>query len=955
MMSSYFSRTPRGSCLALGILALLGASTLSTPERAAAQERSGTISGQVVNQGSGAFLRSAFVEVEGTSLSAVTNREGRFNFPSVRPGTYQVTVQFMGLADETQEVEVRAGERIQLEFSMRPEAVMLEGIQVSGLREGQAAALEIQRRALNIRNVVSSQAFGNVTDGNVGELLKRVPGVSYELGNGDVRYVSVRGVAPDLNSVTVDGNRMPQAYGQSNRAFNIDQVGINYIETVEVVKAPTPDMEGDFVGGAVNLVPRSAFDLDRRRLDYSLGANVNPLRSNDTRPSLSAGYSDVFGRDGNLGILLTGNYTQKFVPVDGVIQRWERSREQPAYMEHARFNEESKERIRYSLGLRSDYRLDTDNRFFVNLMYNTYVDEQFRREFRLDTGRNDARYSTITEDVVETTATEARMWHQFREIRSDTWTIQTGGTHTPGRWEVDYGLNYALSSSEYTTSPGGETEFRTNRSTRWRIDYGNRSDRGFPLITQLDDLDIYDFNNYQVQHFQERFQDDTDRIWGGELNIARHVEVGVPIEFKAGGRYRSQERDLNRFRRIYSVNTAGMDLNQFRWDQAPSSWLDGRYDTPPVLDLMKMYELFRSNPELFEMDESEFIRRSFDPGGNFQVAESILGGYMMATAQIGELSLIGGVRVERTEVSGEGINQDVTLDRGDPAAYSRERREGSYTNSFPSLHAIYRVTPRLQARASFSSSIGRPAFGSIRPGISINDDQQVVSVNNPELLPMTSRNWDAGVEYFFRSVGILSFNLFRKDLTNFIFGDSGLVGDGPDNGFEGLFAGYELRTNRNGGTGTVEGVELNYSQELSFLPGRWGGLGVVANFTQLRTEGTYTSDDTDITDELEGFVPRSGNLGISFQEFGFEGRILWNYRSSYLRAQASNPNRISYREPRRALDLTTKYTVRRGLAVYLDIANVFDVAERQYDVYRDRPSYVQLNGRQISVGISGQF
>ncbi|TVR58125.1 MAG: TonB-dependent receptor, partial [Gemmatimonadales bacterium] len=643
---------------------------------AQAQESSGSITGRVLNAGTGEFLQSVLVVVEGTQRSATTNREGRFTIQGVPAGSYEVTARYMGLTAETTQVTVVAGERARVDFSLTSAIYEVDGLTVTGLREGQAAALSIQQQALNIKNVISSQAFGNVTDGNVGELLKRVPGVSYELGNGDVRYVSVRGISPALNTVTVDGNRMPQAYGQSNRAFNIDQVGINYIETLEVVKAPTPDMEADFVGGAVNLVPKNAFNLNRRELSYSVGANMNPLRSNDTRPSFSAGYSDVFGSEGNLGVLFTGNFTQKFVPVDGVIQRWERSQNQPAYMEHARFNEESKERIRYSLGMRSDYRLDDDNQFYVNLMYNTYVDQQFRREFRLDTGRNDSRYSEVSPNVVETTATEVRMWHQFREVESNTWTIQTGGEHTPGAWEIDYGVHYAHSASEYTTSPGGETEFRTNRETRWRIDYNERDDRGFPVITQLDDLDIYDFNNYRIQQFQERHQNDTDQMWGGEANVLRHFDVGIPLSIKAGTRYRSQDRDLNRSRRNYSVNTDGMDLNQFQWQGAPSSWLDGRYATPPVLDLMTMYDLFRSNPELFEENEGEFIRRSFEPGGNFEVSESILGGYLMGTAQVGDLSVIGGVRLERTSVMGEGINQDVTMDREDPDAYSFERREG---------------------------------------------------------------------------------------------------------------------------------------------------------------------------------------------------------------------------------------------------------------------------------------
>ena len=235
---------------------------------AAAQAQSpgtGTVSGTVRNAGTGSYLEGVALRVAGTDLIVTTQRDGRFLLPRVPVGRQQVRAFYTGLDAKETEVVVTAGQTTDVAITLSSEIYALEAFTVAGQREGNAAAITRQRYAENIKNVVSTDAYGNVADGNIGNFLQNLTGVAVNKEAGDVVGIGLRGAPPELNSVTLDGARTAGAVAgfspQGDRAALIDQIPADFIKEIEITKGNTPDQAADSLGGTVNLVTKSAFDF----------------------------------------------------------------------------------------------------------------------------------------------------------------------------------------------------------------------------------------------------------------------------------------------------------------------------------------------------------------------------------------------------------------------------------------------------------------------------------------------------------------------------------------------------------------------------------------------------------------------------------------------------------------------------------------------------------------------
>src|SRR5258706_7326 len=229
------------------------------------------ITGRVSNAATHSFLEGAVVELVGTNRTAVTDREGYYEFTGL-PGEQAVLkVSFTGLDSQQVTVSLRPGETVVRPVELTSDVYRMEKFTVAGMREGTALAATLQRQAPNVKNIVSSDTFGNVADGNMGDFLQRLPGISANYTNGDVRTGPIRGASSELNSVTMDGQRVASAQSaNTGRAFEFEQASLANVESIEVTKAPTPDMDADSIGGSINLITKSAFGRAGRVIGYTL-------------------------------------------------------------------------------------------------------------------------------------------------------------------------------------------------------------------------------------------------------------------------------------------------------------------------------------------------------------------------------------------------------------------------------------------------------------------------------------------------------------------------------------------------------------------------------------------------------------------------------------------------------------------------------------------------------------
>ena len=282
---------------------------------AAAQNLTGALNGRVSSSSTGQSLQGAIVRVVGTELRADTARDGSFDLRAVPAGRYEVEVSYFGLDTKRASVEIVAGRSAALNFLLGSDAVQLEAVKVEADVLGQARAINQQRVAESMKNVTSEELFGEMTDNNVAKALQRIPGISANSDGGTEvpRYVNIRGFDGSLNSVQLNGARLPTSgtgqgtvYGDTARAFALDDLPANAITTIEVIKAPTPDLDGDTVGGIVNLVTKSAFDRGGRSIEFSAGADYVKLREKFV-PNFTLGYSDVV-QGGKLGVRIDLSY-----------------------------------------------------------------------------------------------------------------------------------------------------------------------------------------------------------------------------------------------------------------------------------------------------------------------------------------------------------------------------------------------------------------------------------------------------------------------------------------------------------------------------------------------------------------------------------------------------------------------------------------------------------------------
>ena len=945
----------------------------------------GAISGTVSNGATGAFLEGAQATLEPHGGVALTTREGKFSFPRVAPGDYSLTISYAGLDARTVPVSVAPNVAAVADVALTAAIYQLSTFVVEGEREGNAAAIVQQRNAPNVKNVLSSDAFGNVADFNLGNFLQRIPGFSTEISEGEIVRVQIRGSSSDLSSLSIDGTRAANGATRTfGRGFDINTIPTEFIETIEVTKAATPDIDADSIGGAVNLKAKSAFDRKGRRINYAYGYSYN-WEQGTFRPAGNFGYSDVL-LGGKLGVMLTGSYNETHQPRNANGITWQPTTDlsRPAWFNADTFGQDQVKHTRAGLGLRFDYKLGEATRLYFNTQYSYYYDQLNRRWGRLSTLAA-ANVLSVTDRSVETRNQTFTYYQTLRNRDVITTNFTAGGESSVFGGKLDYNANF---------SPSKGTDLDRLFPQRTVAGVGFRQmrsdDHKFITLTQISGPDILDprnslFNSFDIPDNQSR-----DRVLGAQLNFKRPVPFPAPLSIKAGARFRMQTREQDNGRRLLAYigpnGVAGpVGANN---DDNLVRLFDPGYDYQPngvtpkhagldlggqFFHLSNLEGELRAHPELFREDLVSGTRDTIR--NDNKVTEKISAAYLMGDLRLGRLTAVGGVRIEDTRIEGKGFKQEITAaEKARRAAWvgavteaetvrrtiaefaNRTEASGQYRSLFPSVHLKYQLTPGLLARASYSNGIGRPNFGSIVPTTSVNNDNLTITANNPDLKPQYSDSYDMTLEYYFRPAGLASIAVFEKQITDFIFRQGGAMLS-PGNEFGEAYNGYTLTTDYNGGSARIRGIEVSLQQQFSHLPGFWKAFGAFVNFTWQETRGDYGARGAVTTQhELANFTPRGGNAGITYSAHPWMARVLANHTGERLLVYAADPSQRQYLMKATPIDFNASYALNRYVSVYVDVINVFN-AGRQYQ-YRwipDHRSDTWVYTTFVKFGVRGTF
>lgn len=936
----------------------------------------GTVVGQVSNAATATFLEGAEVAVAGASRIAITDREGRYEL-SLPAGAATVVVTYTGLEVKRVPVVVSAGSRVVQNFELSSSVYRMGTFTVSGPREGSASAITKQREAFNVKNIVAADSFGNVADGNIGDFLQQLPGVTAVYVGADVRSVQIRGIDGALNSVTMDGDRVASSQSaNAGRTFEFEQASLNNIETIEVTKAPTPDMDADSIGGNVNIVSKSTFDRAQpRTFTYSLGGVWRPkyyTRSDNwlrepipnVGPSINFSYADRLGAEKRFGVSLNFTYHSQPGGDTAALATYQSVLTEPYYTQNITVPRPAgAPRTRLATGAKLEYKLSERTVLTLNTAYNWFHETNDTRAMVLGTTAAVANfrpgYTSFFEEVLANANSASAVTLSSDDKSGRTYQFVPTVRHRFNGLDIDYGVSFSNSQTYYDYAPDGRHfQSRPKATISYRLpNIGFTIDRReslkWPKYAQTTGADLFDLNSYGTLLVTDSDRSGEDEIKTAKLNVKKSLGLGVPIFVKLGGVVRQQDRALENHAKRFNfsgpdgiLNNGDERLGQFR--DTTAKWTDANegYRSPPWANPFAVARHVALFPGQW-VEDAPFTPTS-RLNGDRSITETVTAGYGMASLRFSQLSILGGVRVEKTETDADG---PVTVS----GVIRRLGRQGAYTDTFPGLHLRYSPTRSFVSRLSYSSGIGRPSFDAIMPADSVNEVAQTVSIRNTGLKPQYSDNFDATAEYYFEPVGSLTASVFMKQIEGFQFTDSSqFVATGADNGFDGQYGGYRITTTRNGGNARYRGLEVAYQQQFTFLAGFWRGFGCYANYTRLLTRGDYGG--ATVTTQVAGFVPKTGNVALTYLGAGFNLRLNAVWRSEYLVTNSTNAALVVYHEPKLQLNLKTRYNFSRATAIFCDIEN-FNKSPiiETWVGSKDRPNQTRIVVAKVVAGIQGRF
>jgi TonB-dependent receptor len=949
-------------------------------------DATGVVSGTVSNAATRNLLEGARIDAPALGRSVLTDNAGRFTLGGVPAGNVELVVSYLGLDAKRETVTVGAGQRVVRNFDLSAEIYQLGEFRVTGEREGNALALTAQRNADNVKNVVALDAYGNLPNMSAGELAVRLPGVASQFDDeGNVTGLIIRGSPSTMNRVNVDGNLMSNV-GGFNRQFQTHSLTGAMFEQLEVIKGQTPDQTADSLGGSVNLKTRSPLSMrEKRRFGYSFGARWAPpfydhtqvRRNHPIHPLTNFSYQEVFdvlGGERNLGIALNVFYSENVNGPSSIQYDYQNTANSPAYLWDFRTQNQYNNRTQKSVNLKAEYRLAEHTKLILNAIYN----DAFEKTDRLYATRAFSNQTIATLDASgQPTGTGAvvpgftNSRTEIRNVAGSNFELSTilrrflnrtrlfglGAEHTFDRWNFDYDASYSQTHNNLAHEPGGTLTMRVP-NVGWIID---TTDRENPRFTQTSGPSIYDIANYRSAVTLLTRNDDRDVE---VLNVRANARYRLPTDFastlKAGVFYRDQKvAEVGRRRQWNYLATApampATLADVFAFPGSATRRL-------PFVEPHVAYEN-TANPALWAEDLYFRTADAFSTTRN--ATEEISAGYVQGQAKFGRLNVLGGVRTEKTEVSGFGyvrVRPATAAQIPDPVARAINdwdnpvRNNGSYTRSFPSIHFTYDFTDQLRAQASWSTSFGRPPFTNLVPSASISDPNQTVTISNPAVGPQYSKNIDVSLQYYIRPAGVISVGYFRKDIKDYILTTNiGVVGAGADNGFEGSYAGYALLSSTNAGKAEVSGWEFDYRQQLTFLPAWLQGFSVAGNFTLLETEGDFGGTTVRSDKEVAGFIPRTGNASLSYSRGRYKWNVLYNFTGDYLNTFSATPQRNIYRAERKLVNAGVAFQWRPSVSFFLDVTNVFNEPQSTYLWVKDRPQRVIYAGQAVTFGLNGRF
>ncbi|MEO1021543.1 MAG: TonB-dependent receptor [Bacteroidota bacterium] len=965
----------------------------------------GQIKGVVVEAETQDPLIGANVIIKGSVIGSPTDIEGVFTINGVEEGVQILQITYLGFESKEVEVQVRAGQTTEVTIELEPMGFEGEEVVITAQARGQIAAINEQRSSNTITNIVSKDRIEDVPDVNAAESIGRLPGVSIQRSGGEANKVAIRGLSPKFNNVLVNGARIP-SIDATDRGVDLSLVSSNMLDGIEVSKAITPDMDGDAIGGTINLRLRTA--PEKSYYDFRFQGGYTELQ-NDYGNYRFVGSTGERFFENKLGVIANINLDRFDRSADTFNGGYElrpdpNNNDVPSpRIQSLNLNESALNRSRIGGSAVIDYRLP-EGKLVGNFIYNEQQNEGVRRTNRFSVGGNNANQHVYqltefdrTSSVTNVTLNFENAFPWFELSANASFGASRNNSPNERYWDF----------VEEGAAPG---EALTDE-----VLFGDPRD--------VPPLFFNDSTNTFLNFLSIRDQRTAEDEYTFDLNLKRSFTMGKKLTgyVKTGAKYRTKSRsndvqslgsnDLRFgggensrtviFNEVPELgippNSVGrIPMEPLIVDDNRSNFLNGDYPLGfglqrPTLNLMT--DALLNNNLLFFQGQASL-------GNDYSGQEDYSSAYVMGELTYQDFTLLGGVRYEREETDySANFVPPSTVAPGEVPTFvdTSAQRTGDFF--LPMVHARYSPADWVTVRLAYTESISRPDFTQYAPITFIQTFGQFVNAPNTELRSSLSRNYDASIAFYQSKMGFFTVSAFHKEISDLIRFVSFPLLEGqeilPDIDLQGFVSGEPLINTfvNNTEVATVTGVELDWQTNFWYLPQPFKGIVLNLNLTILESETQYPVTYTEsvpitprprrppfneriLRDTLNtGRVPDQAdfiaNATIGYDYKGFSGRLSFYYQGEVFTGNFGSRNfevddetgegfftsgDDVFTDDLYRIDLTLSQKVNEKFEVFCNLNNLNNEFDQNFQSdFGFNPTFIQYYGFTMDVGVRARF
>ena len=871
---------------------------------------SGTVKGKAFDAKTGEPLSGANVRLKGTKYSTIVNLDGSYVLKNVPAGKYEVEISLISYKSAiTQKISVtETGISTVPDFKLQTDVTNLNEVSVTGSldKKSDNAVRNIEKKSDYVENILSEKTIQLLPDVTVANTLQRVSGVTIQRDNsGEGRYAIIRGMDQRYNNTLVNGIKIPSP-DDKFRFVPMDVFPSEMLERLEVIKALTPNMEADAIGGSMNLVMKSAPDK------FILSGN------------LAAGYSELFSDRPFSAFYHSGINKQSPAEING--NNYAASASNFPLSNLHFYNVAAPVNTTFGLtvgdrflnkklgiivsasyqdfyrGSNSEYLIQSAQPGYIPAGNTPAFTDSYNRQYSTQTNRialqNKIDYVFNNKNKISLFNLYVHQ-NEFQSRYTPDTTVGTNSSATSKSVDVEYRSRWQIQDI-YNATLQGDHQLSNQLKLNWSAVYSIAK-------SQVPDMATYDFNANVLYNaagnitqidsttygtnMTRTWQHNSDQDYAGYLNLTyTPMILKTAVEFQGGGLYRQKTR--NNYYNTYdlkAINTTAIPFHTI--DQVSLGFSPATDGTGNVTALN---------------------------ANSYTAHEDIAAAYIQTKFTVlKSLQVLGGVRAENTQ-------QDYATVM--PVTFDAKNGTISYVDVLPSLHLKYGLTDNQNLRLSYFKSISRPGFGEVVPYST--PGEEFTEIGNPYLKHVRADNVDFRYEWFPGHADQLLLGAFYKQLQNPI----------------------EYFITRNGGPSALfiqpgnVNQATNYGLEAVYTK-YFGMFGVSANYTYTHSAVTTSkllyhyvagrgvvTDSVSQTNPLQGQANNVGNISLLYKnpKIGLDIQLAFSYTGDRIAQVSQFYNLDTWQKPYSQLDLSLEKKLNKNFAFYAKINNITNTPNQLY-------------------------